>query len=55
MTRDLQDDLQFALRLGGPLQTQLSRDAYSPAEEGGHFRRCVTMLRREDIRASMGL
>ena len=41
--------------MGEPLQTRLSRDAYSPARKDGHFRWCVTMLKREDVRASIGL
>lgn len=42
-------------QMGGPLQTRLSSGAYSPVRKDGHFRWCVTMLKREDVRASSGL
>ena len=41
--------------MGEPLQARLSRDVYSPAWKDGHFRWCVTMLKREDVCASIGL
>ena len=33
----------------------ITSNAYSPTGEDGHFRWCVTMLKREDVRASIGL
>lgn len=33
----------------------LTSNAYSPTGADGHFRWCVSMLRREDVRASLGL
>ena len=33
----------------------LTSNAYSPSGADGHFRWCVSMLKREDVRASLGL
>jgi aminoglycoside phosphotransferase (APT) family kinase protein len=33
----------------------LTSNAYSPTGSDGHFRWCVSMLRREDVRSSLGL
>lgn len=41
--------------MGEAFQIRLSRDAYSPARKDGHFCWSVTMLKREDVRASIGL
>lgn len=64
--RQIDDEVTRALSraLGHPLETLLAyraayglltSNAYSPDGSDGHFQWCVSMLRRDDVRSSLGL